>query len=271
MKHSRASGAGALALLLFAFPLASPAAAQEKTIRMDPLLDGIALGVGGSAAFATWLFTGSETTTRPTADRSKLPAIDAAAIFPLDQGLSDISLGLALGAIAAPASLALVAERDEILPAALACAEALAFTYAAKDLAKIAFPKARPYVYGDAALEGEDLAEALESFPSGHTALAFCSAAYLATVALGIARDRPATPWLVAGSCGLALGTGVLRVLSGKHFPTDAAAGAAIGSGIGWLAARAHLAECDGASTSTSRKGLGLGIAPTAVIATIRM
>src|SRR5437899_1567722 len=37
-----------------------------------------------------------------------------------------------------------------------------------------------------------------------------------------------------------AVGVSALRVAAGKHFPTDVAAGAALGSGIGWLSATVH-------------------------------
>src|SRR5229473_1201465 len=37
-----------------------------------------------------------------------------------------------------------------------------------------------------------------------------------------------------------ALGVAALRVAAGTHFPTDVAAGAALGTGIGWLAAHVH-------------------------------
>src|SRR5437588_60439 len=36
------------------------------------------------------------------------------------------------------------------------------------------------------------------------------------------------------------LGVAALRVSAGHHFPTDVAGGAALGVGIGWLAARVH-------------------------------
>jgi membrane-associated phospholipid phosphatase len=36
------------------------------------------------------------------------------------------------------------------------------------------------------------------------------------------------------------LGVAALRVSAGQHFPTDVAGGAALGVGIGWLAARVH-------------------------------
>src|SRR5437667_347521 len=41
---------------------------------------------------------------------------------------------------------------------------------------------------------------------------------------------------LYAGAAGVA----ALRVIGGKHFPTDVMGGAALGSGIGWLTATVH-------------------------------
>src|SRR5207245_1180702 len=41
---------------------------------------------------------------------------------------------------------------------------------------------------------------------------------------------------LYAGAVGVA----ALRVTGGKHFPTDVAGGAVLGSGIGWLTATVH-------------------------------
>src|SRR5436309_3469361 len=40
-----------------------------------------------------------------------------------------------------------------------------------------------------------------------------------------------------------ALGVSVLRVSAGRHFPTDVVGGAALGTGIGWLAAKVHPTE----------------------------
>jgi len=76
------------------------------------------------------------------------------------------------------------------------------------------------------------------SFPSSHTTVAFAAAtAYVVVSGREHLRHRTRTALLLYGG---ALATGVLRVEAGQHFPTDVVAGAALGSGLGWLAARVH-------------------------------
>src|SRR6059058_1310665 len=77
-----------------------------------------------------------------------------------------------------------------------------------------------------------------QSFPSGHASLAFAAA----TTYLVIAR-REQLPHRARNAILLyagAVGVAVLRVTGGKHFPTDVAGGAVLGSGIGWLTATVH-------------------------------
>ncbi|MDP3176640.1 MAG: phosphatase PAP2 family protein [Spirochaetaceae bacterium] len=162
-------------------------------------------------------------------------AFDGAAGRPFSKALDLASLGPAGAASLMPASFALVCDEGRAFPAALAYAEAFAVTYGAKELLKETTPKARPYAYVAGALEGELLEEANESFPSGHTALAFCAATCLATMLIELEPDEAATPWLVAAGYAFATATGVLRVYSGCHFISDVVGGAVLGSGIGWL------------------------------------
>src|SRR5213593_3818218 len=77
-----------------------------------------------------------------------------------------------------------------------------------------------------------------QSFPSGHASLAFAAA----TTYLVIAR-REQLPHRARNAILLyagAVGVAVLRVTGGKHFPTDVAGGAVLGSSIGWLTATVH-------------------------------
>jgi membrane-associated phospholipid phosphatase len=179
----------------------------------------------------------------PPTEICNLSWIDAAALFPYNDRLSKASLGLAGGALLWPALFALTEEKSQTCSAAVAYIEALTLAFTAKNLLKYALPRGRPYSYGSEPLDDELQDEAYESFPSGHATLAFCAATYAAALFLELAPYAPATPWIVAGGYGLALGTSVLRVASGCHFPTDVVAGALIGSGIGWFSAAAHLRE----------------------------
>ncbi|WP_216671158.1 phosphatase PAP2 family protein [Mangrovicoccus sp. HB161399] len=66
-----------------------------------------------------------------------------------------------------------------------------------------------------------------DSFPSGHTALAFAAAAYVGR------RYGGEYPALVPTAYGAAALTGLARVEADKHYPRDVLAGAAIGWGLG--------------------------------------
>lgn len=79
------------------------------------------------------------------------------------------------------------------------------------------------------------------SFPSSHAAMAFATA-----VAIGMFCPRIRWPLL-----GLACTVALSRVYLGVHFWLDIAVGAALGAGVGWLAAHAV-------------RGLALRLAPDA-------
>jgi len=96
----------------------------------------------------------------------------------------------------------------------------------------------RPVLYTSGAAAAVADRENQESLPSGHASLAFAAA----TSYLVLAR-RQHLPHRTRNAILLyagAVGVSALRVAAGKHFPTDVAAGAALGSGIGWLVATIH-------------------------------
>lgn len=209
------------------------------------------------------------------AERFELPLLDEAASYDYVKGLDKASIIPLAAAAVWPASFALICDDGQAFPAALAYAESFALAFASKELLKMALPRDRPYAYGDGELDGELLDEADESFPSGHTTLAFCAATSFATLALGLAPDHPATPWLVAGGYGLALGTAGLRIASGCHFPSDVLAGALLGSGIGWLVTAANirfgkLGE-DAGRGAGKAASLGLSFGPSSLLVDISL
>lgn len=62
-----------------------------------------------------------------------------------------------------------------------------------------------------------------QSFPSGHTALAFASAEFLRREYWNV------SPWIGIAGYAVATGTGILRMYNNKHWLGDVAAGAGVG------------------------------------------
>src|SRR5437667_2241362 len=114
----------------------------------------------------------------------------------------------------------------------------LAWTQATTAWLKVLVHRSRPVLYTADAAAAASRPENRQSFPSGHASLAFAAA----TTYLVIAR-REQLPHRARNAILLyagAVGVAVLRVTGGKHFPTDVAGGAVLGSSIGWLTATVH-------------------------------
>jgi membrane-associated phospholipid phosphatase len=83
--------------------------------------------------------------------------------------------------------------------------------------------------------------DAGSSFFSAHTTSAFASAVFTGYTFQLKHPDSPFVPWLWGGMLGAASTVGALRIYSGKHFPSDVAVGAAVGSLAGYGIPRLHL------------------------------
>ena len=103
--------------------------------------------------------------------------------------------------------------------------------------AKILVLRARPYS-NEAGFAPHKKDDAY-SFFSGHTSLTACMAAshYFHDRSLSV-QDRK--PPITLGLTALSIGTGILRIKAGKHFPTDVLAGAILGTGVAYLNTKLH-------------------------------
>ena len=112
--------------------------------------------------------------------------------------------------------------------------QALGATYLSTMLLKMLVARPRPLTYDPSFDKSVRFAgSARLSFPSGHAALSFSSASILAVMLTERFGDHPAA---VAGAAAgyVTAGTvATLRVLGRKHFPTDVAAGAVLGTVVG--------------------------------------
>jgi len=194
-------------------------------------------------AAATIVVLGARTTpplsTCAPCDRADLPGVDRWTVG-LRSGSARTASHVALIGVAGGALLAAV---SGVGPARargnlVVLANAVAWTVAGTEWLKVGVHRARPALYRDGAVQAAAHASNRKSFPSGHTSTAFATALAYTTLA-----QRQRLPHATRNSLlllGGATGVGTLRVLGGKHFPTDVLAGAALGSAIGWIAARLH-------------------------------
>jgi membrane-associated phospholipid phosphatase len=102
-------------------------------------------------------------------------------------------------------------------------------------IAKTTARRARPYAY-DTLSTDEKLAspDATLSFYSGHTSGAFTAGIYSAMMYEILEYPSNYRGYVWAGNLLAASATGILRIASGNHFPSDVFVGAIIGSVIGW-------------------------------------
>lgn len=157
----------------------------------------------------------------------------AAFTFEYNESLSkasDITLGLTL---VTPGVLGLIAPPSDYIAIVSSYAGTMVSAYGVRTVLKQVIHKPRPYV--GQIDRPADTSEDYESFPSGHSIMAFSAAAYTQTMQLLFYPDSTTMKAVSATTWALALGTAALRVASGSHDSIDVAAGAAIGSAIGFL------------------------------------
>ena len=118
---------------------------------------------------------------------------------------------------------------------ALLLTEAIAWSAALNLNARAFRIHPRPLVYGsDAPASVRQAPEAAGSFYSGHASGAFLGAAFLSTVYPSRYPEFRYSGWLWAGSLTVASSVAAMRVLAGRHFPSDIMVGAGVGTLIGW-------------------------------------
>ena len=167
-------------------------------------------------------------------DRSEVNRFDALAMNPYSKPLDKTASLLNAGLMVSPALLAINRSTEDIATLGVMYLETMAGAYASKEILKKVVDRPRPYTYFEGAPEDEN-DDWNNSFPSGHTTMAFASAGFVSYV---FSRYYPDSKWkapVIAASYSLATTTAVLRIMSGNHFMTDVLAGALLGTlwGIG--------------------------------------
>lgn len=174
---------------------------------------------------------------------AEIPGFDRWAMTAYSKSLDLSSEVFTFASMALPAALLLEAPREDWVSIGAMYAGSLFLSWGLKHLGKTLIERQRPYMYFDGYPESEvENGDFNQSFPSGHAALAFAGASFFSYVLGRYCEDPSRKIPLIAASFACAVGASALRVASGNHFPSDVAAGAAIGifSGVAvpWLVER---------------------------------
>jgi undecaprenyl-diphosphatase len=189
-----------------------------------------------------------------TAGAPELPPFDPATVWGFDRAfmapyngsldtLSDITQ---FAAFFAPAALAAAPVGDWVTIGTMYLETAL-LAWGLKETGKTLIARARPYLYAEGYPDDSDTREDwFDSFPSGHTSMAFAGAGFASYT---FAAYFPDSPWrwvVIGGSYGFALSTAILRVASGSHFASDVIVGALVGSAVGFVVPMLHRVRVSG-------------------------
>lgn len=152
---------------------------------------------------------------------------------------------LLFGSIAAPLSLyGSENVRREAGRFSLIYLQTLVVNNAITRVFKGLFRRTRPYVYHPGVpLEEKITREARLSFYSGHTSSAFAMMVFGAKVYDDFHPGSDWQPYIWGGSLGVASLVGMLRVVAGRHFPSDVLVGALAGTLVGYGIPELHKQE----------------------------
>ena len=239
----------AAALVAAALGGAGTARAQQLPMLLPPVrpqyvirwTDGLVLA-GALALSALPRFQSDSVVSPCPCDAGALWGIDRGTVGAIDDKASNASTVLNVMTVGLATTDLLLSRPGESWTARrgdlVVLLQAVTITSGLTQVLKSATGRPRPYVY-DSQPTGNVPREAVASFPSGHTSSAFAAAAAYWSIVhrRGVAHRHKVE---IVSLFALAATTGALRVAAHRHFPTDVVAGAALGTGVGWLVPLVH-------------------------------
>jgi membrane-associated phospholipid phosphatase len=212
-------------LTVLAAPRVCHAQAPPETIPAVEVADVVALTAGVAVALAPRLLGwGRDSARCAPCDRAALPALDRWALHE-ERPFWGAASWVVLGGLVV-AGVADVASQDLGDPYLTGMAESLVWTTAATEVLKAGVGRPRPAMYTARAPAASQDGDNLRSFPSGHASAAFAVATAYWLARRDLTGSPGAAGWAAAGTAGA---VALLRVVGGKHFPTDVLAGALLG------------------------------------------
>lgn len=159
------------------------------------------------------------------------------------ESLEPVTTGLAFGGTLAMAVMNNYREDNlyKIIVMGNMYIEGLLITTGIAQATKAHINRARPYTYNENLYTINKLTkENNESFISGNTSLLFYNSVFIAKTYEDLFPNSRYSKWVWAGGLALSCTSAYMSVRSGRHFLTDALAGAAVGSLIGYFIPKMH-------------------------------
>ena len=227
--------------------IVKPERHYDVSVRLDvPLMLGIAL----TSALGVYQYYGME----------RVPASDLKAkseLFPWDRPFAgrysewatvvsrySAAFGVAPLALAGYSWYKGDADGHDFGAFTLMFAEAIALQNALNQIVRSSQLWPRPFIYAKSGKGAEKAkearGEAYGSFYSGHASAAFTVAVFTGEWFSEIYPNSEYKSLVWASSFTLAAGVGILRVVAGKHYPSDVIIGALMGTGVGFGILKLH-------------------------------
>ncbi len=242
---------GLVCLLLFCILISVPLTARasgeddSECFNLDPCIDGFLFGGGillnaGAIAIEEISEPAEKLHLDNIGNISSVNSFDRLCVYSYSKPLDMASDILTYSALLSPAVLLAVSDTDRLTIGTM-YAESVIWAWGLKECCKNLVHRNRPYTYFDGYPQSEIRdGDFRQSFPSGHTTLAFTGASFSTFVFNRYFEDSPWRIPVITASYSLAVGSAVLRVASGNHFLTDVIAGAAIGTFSGFMVPWLH-------------------------------
>jgi membrane-associated phospholipid phosphatase len=250
-----------LACLVFALPAFSQDQPTQTPYEIHWKTDLPLLGLAGGAALSPVLFNNAIQKSCPCSAED-VNVFDRGATGRRSDKLDKVSTGAVMAAVAWPLAMMYTdaSSRRDAVTDAVITGEAVLVNIGLNETIKLGAHRPRPLLYGLAANDPQiQQDDNYRSFYSQHTSVAFAAGiSYARTYALRHPHSR--RRWMMyAAVAGGGATVATLRVLSGRHFPTDVITGAAAGTGVGLLVPQLHRKDgAGGLSVVPIRGGLAL-------------
>lgn len=218
---------------------------SSDVFKLEPVKDSILLGTGFTLNMTDLLLNNiHQVNTQEffqTVDKSQINSLDRYFMQDYSKPLDitgDVFVALAFSS----PFLFFATNKDYIPTIFVMYAETLLLAKGTTGLLKGAIHRSRPCMYYENyPKDFEITGDWNNSWPSGHTTYAFATASFMTYTFSKLNPDSKLKYMVAAGAYSIALTTGILRIASGNHFPTDVITGATFGTLWGILVPMLHL------------------------------